>query len=202
MKRVCLSERSAYSGNVLRKVLRKSNIFQHFLFIFFPSVNCTHSGEGMQKAIYADRYHIALPWRGPSPSESVSVWEGGDACKSAWNRKSTEQSDFFLIRMKQNTSLHLECFHVVFLKVLEYINTILPGYYLYFRLFYSFIGCIINMVILQKSIKHWHPVTSGILLLGNKFYIPENWLWGRMSYVYQMGQWIKKRTGGERTHNY
>lgn len=72
--------------------------FSAFSLQFFPSVNCTHSGEGKQKAIYAAQYQIALSWRGPSPSESVSVWEGGDACKSACNRKSTEQSDFFLIR--------------------------------------------------------------------------------------------------------
>lgn len=114
MNRVCLSERSVCSRNVLRSVLRKSHIFQHFLLISFPSLTCTYSREKKQKAIYAAQYQILLSWRGPSPWEAVSAWEGVDACKSASNTGQTEQSTFFLIRKETKYKTPFRIFSVVF----------------------------------------------------------------------------------------
>lgn len=85
-----------------------------------------------------------------------NLWVFGKVVMLA-NQPATERAlsnlTSFLSERKQNTRLHLECFHVVFFKVVDYISKIVPGYYLYFRLCHSFVGCIINTAILQKSVK-------------------------------------------------
>lgn len=155
----------------VKECARKSHIFQHFIMCFFSSVTCTHSGEGKQKAIYAARYQIAFSWRGPSPSEAVSVWKGGDACKSASNRSITEQSDFFLIRKETWYQIPFRSFSCCFF--LKYCITLTKCY---LAIIYisddanAFTGCFTDiMVILQKSYSLCHSVMSGIVLLSNNF---------------------------------
>lgn len=151
---------------------QQRHIFQHFLIISFLSVTCTHSGEEKQKAIYAAQYQIALSWQGASPLEAVSVWEGGDACKSASNRRNTEKSAFFLINKKRRVFYYF----ILFYQVLDYINKTLPDY-LYFIWLHSFISCAVDMmVILQKSVKCCQSVVSEIMWLRNNTCISEKWL--------------------------